>query len=466
MARRTNTVRFIASSTLSLLGNSVAGIVLPLVLLARTGDALAAGSLALICAVPQMLAGLLGGALLDRVNRRNVSVAADFISAFSVALIPVVDMVWGLNFWWFVALGLLGAVGDIPGMTARDTLLPAVVKRDDVDLQRFLGFSQSLDSLTTIVGPALAALLIGFGGEVEALWVTAALSCAAALVTCTLPRSVGAVCTTGGGAVAGCGSDAGASDMAGLEAAGNTAKADGTRASDAFANMDECSEQALYAEAQGRSLAAAAKASLLDGLHVLFKDDALLRASTLLTFGIVMVLGSFQGLVLPVYFTEAGQPELLGYVLSTMSGGLLIGSLAYSALALRLSKRTWFVVSLAGTAVGVAVMGVLPSYPLMLTGAAVLGFTAGPASALLGFFAYDRIPEGSRGAALGTQNALMLAAAPVAMFATSIVASAAGVAVAAAVLVVCWLAVIVLALRAKSLRELDAMPRELPLGER
>lgn len=465
MARRTNTVRFIASSTLSLLGNSVAGIVLPLVLLARTGDALAAGALALICAVPQMLAGLLGGALLDRVNRRNVSIVADFVSAFSVALIPVVDMVWGLNFWWFVALGLLGAVGDIPGMTARDTLLPAVVKRDGVDLQRFLGLSQSLDSLTTIVGPALAALLIGFGGEVEALWVTATLSCAAALVTCTLPRTIGAVDATGEGAAA-VGGGAGSNGMAGLEAAESAAKADGTRVSDASANIDGCSEQTLSTEVQGCSLAAAAKALLLDGLHVLFKDDALLRASTLLTFGIVMVLGSFQGLVLPVYFTETGQPELLGYVLSSMSGGLLIGSLAYSALALRLSKRIWFVVSLAGTAVGVAVMGALPSYPLMLTGAAVLGFTAGPASALLGFFAYDRIPEGSRGAALGTQNALMLVAAPVAMFATSIVASAAGVAVAASVLVVCWLAVIVLALRAKSLRELDAMPRELPLGER
>lgn len=100
----TTTIRFVCSNALSLLGNSVASVVLPLILLARTGDALAAGSLALICAVPQMLVGLLGGAILDRVNRLNVSIVSDIVSATSVALLPVVDMIWGLDFGWFVVL--------------------------------------------------------------------------------------------------------------------------------------------------------------------------------------------------------------------------------------------------------------------------------------------------------------------------------------------------------------------------
>ena len=170
------TIRFALSSSLSLLGNSVAGVIIPLVLLARTGDALAAGTLALICAVPQMVVGLIGGALLDRINRRDVSIVSDFVSAISVALLPIVDMIWGLNFTWFVVLGLLGAIGDIPGMTARDTLVPEVVKHDSIDLQRYLGVTQSIESLVTIIGPALAALLIGFGSDSSALWVTAGLS--------------------------------------------------------------------------------------------------------------------------------------------------------------------------------------------------------------------------------------------------------------------------------------------------
>lgn len=408
----TTTLRFVLSSALSLLGNSVAGVVLPLILLARTGDALAAGTLALVCAVPQMLVGLLGGALLDRVNRRNVSIVSDLVSAASVALLPIVDAVWGLSFGWFVALGLLGAIGDIPGMTARDTLLPAVVRRDGIDLQRFLGVSQSLESLVTIVGPALAAVLIGFAGDAPALWVTAALSCAAALVTFTLPRSVG--CT------------------------GNEGKA-----------------PAATASGQPQGIVAAACSSLRDGVSVLFKDDRLLRASMLLAFGIVMVMGSFQGLVLPVHFTELGQPQLLGYVLSAMSAGLLVGSLGYTALARRLSRRAWFSSSLVGMAIGVVVMGLLPSYPMLLAGAAVLGVSAGPASALMGFFAFDRIPEANRGSALGTQNALVLVVAPVAVFLTSVVVEMAGASVGAVLLAGCWLAVTVWALASPSLRSMD-----------
>lgn len=408
----TTTLRFVLSSALSLLGNSVAAVVLPLILLARTGDALAAGTLALVCAVPQMLVGLLGGALLDRVNRRNVSVVSDLVSAASIALLPIVDMVWGLSFGWFVVLGLLGAIGDIPGMTARDTLLPAVVRRDGIDLQRFLGVSQSLESLVTIVGPALAAVLIGFAGDASALWVTAALSCAAALVTLTLPRSVGRT--------------------------GNEEKTSGRTA-----------------DSRSQGIVAAARASLRDGVRVLFKSDKLLRASMLLSFGIIMVMGSFQGLVLPVHFTEIGRPELLGYVLSAMSAGLLMGSLGYTALALRLRRRTWFTLSLLGMAAGVAVMGLLPGYPVLLAGAVVLGISAGPASALLGFFAFDRIPEANRGSALGTQNALVLVVAPVAVFLTSTVVEAAGAAVGALVLVGCWLAVTVWALGARSLRKMD-----------
>ena len=66
-------IRFLVSNALSLLGNSIAAVALPLILLATTGDALAAGTLALICAVPQMAIGIVGGAALDRFNRRTIT---------------------------------------------------------------------------------------------------------------------------------------------------------------------------------------------------------------------------------------------------------------------------------------------------------------------------------------------------------------------------------------------------------
>lgn len=421
MTRYGTSIRFLVSSALSLLGNSVAGIALPLIVLATTGDALAAGTLALVCAIPQVMFGVLGGAVLDRFNRRNVSIVSDVVSAVSVALLPVVDLLWGLDFAWFAVLGVLGAVGDIPGMTARDTLAPAVSRRDGMDLQRYLGLSQSIDSLMTIVGPAVAAFLIGAVGGVNTLWVTAALSLSAAVVTTTIPRAVGAVQGAAGTEMPLC-------------ACGAAEDAEAPRK---------------------RGLVAAAFSSLRTGLRVLLRDDAVLRASMLLSLGSVMVFGSFQGLVLPVFFTEAGHPELLGYVLSAMSAGLLTGTLAYTALAPRLARRTWYVVSLVGMAASVLALGLLPAFPALLAAACALGFTSGPVSALLGFFMLDRIPAASRGSALGTQNSLMLVVAPAGVFVSSVVVSAAGTAVAAFALAALWVVVTLAALAARSMRSLD-----------
>lgn len=409
-------VRYLISDALSLIGNSIAGVVLPLVLLVRTGDVLAAGSLALICAVPQFVCGIVGGAVLDRVNRRTVSIAADVVSAAACALLPVVDEVWGLGFGWFVALGLLGAVGDVPGMSARDALLPAVCKRDGADLQQFVGASQSMGALVNIVGPAVAALLIGMMDDVDVLWITAAFSCAAALVTWTLPREVGEV-TEG------------------------TATADDER-------------RATDSEGRATRLLTTAKSVLVDGLAALFASDALLRASTLLSFGITMVMGSLQGIVLPAYFTQIGQPESVGYVVSAMGAGLLVGSLVYTALSNAMSRRAWLVTSLAGMAAAVVVLAGLPALPVLLGSAAALGLFAGPASALLGFFAFDRVPDDRRGSAMGTLNALYLVVAPVGAFAGSVLISVMQIEGAGMVLAGAWLVVTAAALVVKPLRDL------------
>ena len=67
-------VRFLVSNALSLLGNSIAAVALPLILLATTGDALAAGTLALICASPRWPSALWA------VRRSTASTAAPYPS--------------------------------------------------------------------------------------------------------------------------------------------------------------------------------------------------------------------------------------------------------------------------------------------------------------------------------------------------------------------------------------------------
>lgn len=401
--RKRSTAAYIVSDSFSLLGNSAASILLPLVLLATTGNALAAGALALACAIPQIIAGVLGGAVLDRFNRRNVSVISDLISAAAVTALPIVDATVGLSFGWFVFFGILGAIGDVPGMTARDTLLPAVVKHDNLDLQRFMGVTQTIESIITIIGPAVAAVSLSALGATNALWFTAAMSAFAALTTLLIPRKVGTP------------------------------------------PLDEEVESITH-------LARVAISSTKNGLSTLLKKDAVVSFCVLFSLTVVMVLGGWQSLIMPVYFTEAGRPDLTGYVLTALSCGMLAGSILYTVLATLFSRRAWYVLSIFGTAGGILIMGSLPAYPLLLAGTALLGFSAGPLTALLNYYMFDRIPDDSLGAAMGSLNSVMLVVGPVAVFATSVIVTVAGVHTAAALVAAAWIALAVFALAAKAMR--------------
>lgn len=70
---------------MSALGNSIAGIVWPWIVLERTGDPAAAGLVAAAVAVPSVIFASLGGYRIDTVGRKPMSVISDIISGASVA---------------------------------------------------------------------------------------------------------------------------------------------------------------------------------------------------------------------------------------------------------------------------------------------------------------------------------------------------------------------------------------------
>ncbi|WP_301205569.1 hypothetical protein [Corynebacterium stationis] len=73
------------SAGMSALGNSIAGIVRPWIVLERTGDPAAAGLVAAAVAVPSVIFASLGGYRIDTVGRKPMSVISDIISGASVA---------------------------------------------------------------------------------------------------------------------------------------------------------------------------------------------------------------------------------------------------------------------------------------------------------------------------------------------------------------------------------------------
>lgn len=363
-------VTYLVSYALSLLGNSVIAIALPLLVLLRTGSALAAGTLSLAVALPAVLVGIVGGLIIDRYDRRRVSIASDWVSAAAVAAIPLVDVLFGLDLGWFIALGVLGAIGDVPGMTAREALLPAVVRHSGVSAERLMGLRESLGALVIVIGPAMAGgLMVLLEGSLV-MWVTAGTSAAAALVSCLLPR-----------------------DLA--------------RMADDEQTSGGPTGQGGLRRAWGQ---------LAEGLDWLFRRDRFVLGVTAITVASAGLMGSMQGLVLPVHFAVLQQPERLGFVLSALAVGLLVGAGLYTVLARRLARRGWFVLSMLGTAAAVAAMAALPPFPGLLAASALLGAASGPLNALLGVLMIERIPDAMRGRVLSSQNSVVMLSMPVAIF--------------------------------------------------
>lgn len=395
---------YLASYLLSVLGNSIAGVALPLIVLQVTGSVLGAGTVAAATALPAVLAGLLMGVAIDRINRRTSSVITDLISAAAVAALPLIDLATGLTLGWFILFGVIGSLGDVPGMTAREALLPAIVRHGRIGAERLIGIREALGAIALVLGPAAAGtLMVLFDGS-TVLWVTAATSLAAALITLLIPHRVGAV-TTG----------------------------DGVPARQAAGTWNQ----------------------LREGWRVLFGSGFLL-VTTALSVVSVIVLAALQGLLLPVYFSLEQQPGMLGFVLTALAVGMLVGSGIYAVAGARGRRRGWFLAGLVGTTIGFGLVGSLASVWLVFAGAFVVGLSSGLFGSLMGVLMIERIPEQMRGRILGTQNAIMTAAPALGIIVAAVITEYAGVRWAAAALAAVWLVALVLGLAARSLRTLEA----------
>ena len=166
-------VLYFSADALSMIGNSAIGLTLPWLVLLRTGDASAAGIVAAATAAPAFLAAVVGGSLVDRVGRRTMTIVADVGSALSVTLLFVVDSTLGLSIGWFVVLGILGALFDVPGLTARQAMLPEVAAIAGMTVDRVSGIRQALFGASFLVGPALAGTALALLPPATVLLLTA-----------------------------------------------------------------------------------------------------------------------------------------------------------------------------------------------------------------------------------------------------------------------------------------------------
>ena len=152
--------RFWTGQTVSLIGDQVSLVALPLVAVIEL-DAGAAqmGYLTAAALVPSLLFSLPAGALVDRRgHRRQVMIAADVGRALLLALVPLAAALGALSLSsLYVIAFLTGALGVL-FMVSYNALFVALVPRDDyVGAMSLLNGSRALSG---VVGPSLGGILV------------------------------------------------------------------------------------------------------------------------------------------------------------------------------------------------------------------------------------------------------------------------------------------------------------------
>lgn len=382
----------------SFLGNSVIQVVLPWLVLVRTGNPAAAAGVAAATGIAQIAATVAVGQLIDRFGARRMAVIADVFSAASVAALAIVDSTSNISLAAIVVLAAAGGLFDIPGMTARQTLIPRLAERAGVSVDTTAGLRQGIFGLSFLTGPAVAGLLLATLSPGQVLWLTAGCSALAALAT--LAIKVPAVA-------------ADASEV-GMRGAWGTVR---------------------------RS-------------PIVVKLLIVMAMSSIVSAPLTSVL-------IPTHFAEMDRPALLGAAMSGFAVGIVAGSGLYAALA-KISRRLAWTLAIAGSTVGLVLIATLDGFWIVAAGTAIVGLGSGVVSPLIVVVIAERIPNSQLGRVMGLANAVSLVAGPLGLGVASLIVTGGDVRALGWSIVVAWTLMSVFALVGRSLTDLESPNTDSP----
>jgi MFS family permease len=347
------------ANAISLVGNVFTTIAIPWFVLQTTGSATRTGITGFFTILPVVLAGFLGGTLIDRLGYKNTSIISDLASGVTTAMIPLLHFTIGLEFWQLMVLVFLGALLDAPGGTARAALLPELAEQAGMPIERATSMTHVIERGARLVGAPLAGLLIGVMGTENVLWLDAA----------SFFISAGIIWAV----------------IAGQKSVKKESKSGGY--------FDE----------------------LRDGLHFIAMDKLILSI-------VVMVMltnfldAIFGGVLQPVYVKEVyGSALGLGLLLAANGGGAVVGGLIFAAIGHRLPRHATFVGAFVFTGLRFLFYLAHPPLAVLVVTTAIFSLGAGPLNPIIGAVEFERIPQDMRGRVFGAITAGAWLAMPLGM---------------------------------------------------
>ncbi|MGL5823310.1 MAG: MFS transporter, partial [Nocardioides sp.] len=190
-----------------------------------------------------------------------------------------------------------------------------------------------------------------------------------------------------------------------------------------------------------------------------------LRGVALLYAVLVAVWLPIESVILPVHFTALEQPARLGFLITAMSAGGVVGSLLYAAVGARFSRHKAFVVSLVLCALPVLGLSLLPAYPVLLGFGLLTGLFFGSVNPIINTAMQTRSPEALRGRVIGIMGSAAYAAGPLGYVLAGPLIEVVGVQRAFLAMAVLLLGATLAAVAMRSLRGLDDVPTPGPAGE-
>lgn len=319
------------------LGDGIARLALPLLVVGQGGSATAVAAVALAGRLPWLAGSLPAGLLVDRLDRRRVAVGANLFRVLLLVTVAFMAMAGPVSLSVVLSVTFLIGLAEVLADSATQAMIPSLVPAGDLTLanQRLIGTETVANEFC---GPAL-------GGAVSAIGAAVAFGSGAGLF---------------------------------LIAAGVLLSMRGSL------HTDQIGQMSATASAPGRARGGWAS-ELLEGWRFI-------RATPVLQGLVLSVLGmslawSAQQAVLVVYLVSPGpgnlSPAAFGFVLGGIGIGGLLGTLLVGRI-VRLIGETWAIALDLVGCVGMVAVPLLTANPWWVAGATVgAGFGSGMWSVLV-----------------------------------------------------------------------------------
>lgn len=151
----------IVGQIVSLFGNAILRFSLPLYLLRETESSTLFGIVTACSFLPMIVLSLLGGVLADRVNKRNIMVGLDFLTAFVVTTFYILMGIAPIIPLFMVTLMLLYGISSTYQPAVQASIPILVSKKHILSANSIVN---QIGSLANFIGPIVGGMLYGIWG--------------------------------------------------------------------------------------------------------------------------------------------------------------------------------------------------------------------------------------------------------------------------------------------------------------